>query len=66
MGSLGIDIFNSIQLDNPYTVGKLSIRQDKMCNFIRIGRKTEEEKHWKVQKNDISRRAYMVTVEWAA
>ena len=49
---------------NPYTIGKLSIRQVKICNFSRIGRKTEEQDHSKFQKNHISRRAHKVTVWW--
>ena len=32
------------------TIGKLSIRRVRICNFSRIGRKTEEEEHSKVQK----------------
>ena len=38
----GINISLSIQLHNPYTVGKLSIRRVKLCNFSRIKRNTEE------------------------
>ena len=38
----GIDIFTSIQRHNSYTIAKLSIRRAKICNFSRIGRKTEE------------------------
>ena len=38
----GIDNFTSIQRHNSYTMGKLSIRRVKLCNFTRIGRKTEE------------------------
>ena len=38
----GIDNSISIQLHNPYKVGKLSIRRVKICNFSRIGRKTDE------------------------
>ena len=47
---------------NP-AVGKLSIRQVKICNFSRRGRNTEEEEHLKVQKMT-ARRAYMVTALW--
>ena len=38
----GIDNFTSIQRHNSYTIGKLSTRRVKICNFTRIGRKTEE------------------------
>ena len=38
----GINISILIQLHDPYTIGKLSIRRVKICNFTRIGRKTEE------------------------
>ena len=38
----GINISISIQLHKPYKVGKLSMRRLKICNFSRIGRKTEE------------------------
>ena len=38
----GINISISIQLHDPYTIGKLSIRRVKICNVTRIGRKTEE------------------------
>ena len=38
----GIDNFTSIQRHNPYTIGKLTIRRVKICNFSRIGCKTEE------------------------
>ena len=38
----GIDLSISIQLHHPYTVGKLSIRRVKVCNFSRIERNTEE------------------------
>ena len=38
----GIDISISIQLHDLCTIGKLSIRRVKICNFTRIGRKTEE------------------------
>ena len=44
------------------TLSKFGLRQVNICNFTRIGRKTEEQEHTKVQKNDIARRAYMVTV----
>ena len=40
----------SIQLSKPYTIRKLSIRRAKMCNFSRIGRKTEKQTPSKVQK----------------
>ena len=35
----GIDIFISIQLLKPYTVGQPSIRSAKICNFKKIARK---------------------------
>ena len=38
----GIDNFTSIQRHNSYTIGKLSLRRFKICNFSRIGRRTEE------------------------
>ena len=38
----GINISISIQVHNPYTVGKLLIRRVKVCNFSRIERNTEE------------------------
>ena len=38
----GIEISISIQRYNPFTVGKLSIRRVIICNFSRIGRKTEK------------------------
>ena len=37
-----INISISIQLHDPCTIGKLSIRRVKICNFTRRGRKTEE------------------------
>ena len=40
--SRGIDHFISMQLQKPYAVGKLSIRQAKLCNFSRIRCKTEK------------------------
>ena len=40
----------SIQRHNSYTIGKLSIRRVIICNFTRIGRKTEELERSKVQK----------------
>ena len=46
----GIDIFISIQLYKLYTVGKLSIKQVKICNLSQMRRKTEEKEHSKVQK----------------
>ena len=51
----GIDISISMQLHNPYTVGKLSIRRVKVCNFSRIGRNTEEQEHSEVQKKVLRR-----------
>ena len=36
------DISISIELHDSCTIGKLSIRRVKTCNFSRIGRKTEE------------------------
>ena len=38
----GINISLSIQLHDPCTIGKLSIRLVKICNFTGIERKTEE------------------------
>ena len=38
----GINKLISIMLHKPYTIGKLSIRRVKVCNFSRIGRNTEE------------------------
>ena len=46
----GINISISIQLHDPCTIGKLSIRRVKICNFSKIGRKTEEKERLKVQK----------------
>ena len=46
----GIDNFTAIQCHYPYTMEKLFLRRVKICNFSRIGRKTEEEEHSKVQK----------------
>ena len=40
--SRGIDNFPLSQLFGQYGNGKLSIRRVKICNFTRIGRKTEE------------------------
>ena len=40
--SRGIHNFTSKQRHNPYTIGKLSIRRVKICDFTRIGHKTEE------------------------
>ena len=31
-----------LELHDPFTIGKLSIRRVKICNIYRIGRKTEE------------------------
>ena len=38
----GIDNLTSIQRYNPYTIGKLSIRRVKICNFSWIRHKTED------------------------
>ena len=46
----GINISISIQLHDPRTIGKLSIRRVKICNFTRLGRKTEEKELSKVQE----------------
>ena len=40
----------SIQLYDPCSIGKLSIRRVKLCNFTRIGCKTEEQERPEVQK----------------
>ena len=40
--SRGINISISIQLHDPFTIGKLSIRRVKICNFTRIGPKTKK------------------------
>ena len=45
-----LDNFTSIQRHNSYTIEKLSIKRVKICNFTRIGRKTEELERSKVQK----------------
>ena len=36
----------------------------KICNFIRKGRKTRKIRAFESSKNDIARRAYMVTILW--
>ena len=43
-------LLQSIQRHNSHTIGTLSIRRVQICNFSRIGRKTEEQEHSKVQK----------------
>ena len=40
--SIEIDNFIVMQLHKPYAIGKLSIRQAKICNFSRIGHETEK------------------------
>ena len=57
-----MNISISIQFHDPFTIGKLSIRRVKICNFSRIGRKNEIIRAFESAKNDIARRAYMVTV----
>ena len=57
----GIDNFTSVQQHNPYTIGKLLIRPVKICNFSRIGHKTEEFRAFQSVKMTV-RRAYIVTV----
>ena len=37
-----IDVFISLQLHKPFTVGELSIRPTKICNFSKIGREIEK------------------------
>ena len=45
-----MDISISMQLHNPYTVGKLSIRRVKICNFTRIRCNTKEKRAFKSEK----------------
>ena len=61
-----IDICISMQLPNPYTVRTLSIGWVEICNFRRIGWKTEKYKPSKGQKLTLHHKHISSLFVWAA
>ena len=56
----GVNYFSSPHSDEPYVIGKLSIREARMCSFSVIGHKINKIRLWKVLAQELGN----FSVEW--